>query len=716
MAETRGLQAGDTLFAIGDDGDTVYVIEDGELEVVTPLLDGGELVVGTLGPDDIVGEITAVIGGQRSATVRAVTDARVLELSGSDFDEWLDQHGEQAARIAGDARSRMDRTRVARVVAELVGPDQPELIEAMTESVEWVTVDAGQALFEQGDMADAAYILVGGQMRVHASDGEQTTLDTRIGRGDLLGEMGVIEQAPRMASARAIRDCTLARIPKTTFERLTAEYPSLMLPLVRKVLARVSDRSTKNPHAGNIALIVTDPSGCATTVATIADEIARHGPTLHLNAEVVARFLNRRDIANAKRGSAADSRLIEFLHEVDVAHRWVVLECDEPTSDWTRRALRTADRVALVASPNPGPDERKAIEDVRSQLEATGDFDLWAVQANAATGWPTGTKRLAERTGASRVLHVRRDDERTARRVGRLLSGNGLGVAFSGGGARSFGQIGAMQAMKELGLEVDAVAGTSMGAVMAAVAAAIDDPGEAAEITDTRFTGIKLLDYTIPLTSIFAGKLLTDRISDFFGGVFVEDLMLPFVCISTNLTTAKLVEHRSGDVVHALRASVSLPGVFPPVPMDGDLLVDGGVLENLPARPLREDPGISTVIAIDVAPPDGPKAKSDFGLALSGFDILKRRVRREEFATPALAHTVISSMLVGSAQARHQALDNADIDLYMSLDLSGVKLLDFSALKPAIERGRDDARPKLERWLAERQDNASVQGDTSSPG
>ena len=135
------------------------------------------------------------------------------------------------------------------------------------------------------------------------------------------------------------------------------------------------------------------------------------------------------------------------------------------------------------------------------------------------------------------------------------------------------------------------------------------------------------------------------------------------------------------------------------MPHEGDLLVDGGVLENLPARPLRQDPGISTVIAIDVAPPDGPRAKADFGLSLSGFDILKRRARRERFANPALATTVIASMLVGSSQARINALNNDDIDLYVSLNLSGVKLLDFDALKPAIERGYEDAKPQFEAWL-----------------
>lgn len=699
MAE-REIHAGDTLFEIGDDGDTVFVIIEGRLDVITSTLSGAEVIVGTLGPDDVVGEITAVIGGQRSATVRATEPAKVLELAGDDFDAWLDANPARADQIAIDARNRMDRTRVARVVAELVGPGNPDLVNEMTDAVEWTTVLAGEPLFQQGDDADAAYILVGGQMRIIATDGDDVTLDTRIGRGDLIGEMGVIEQAPRMATARAIRDSTLAKIPKTTFEQLTAAHPALMLPLVRKVIARVSDRGRRKPHAGNIAVIATAPRIEPGFVAELAEEVARHGPTLHLDAARIEQFLNRRDIANAAHGTAADMRLVEFLHEVDVAHRWVLLECDSLDSDWTRRALRGADRVILVTSPRPGAAERTAIASVRDTVEATGDFELWVAPLNPNTdAHPHGGPALRELAGAARVIHLKDGDSRTTRRLARLASGNGLGVAFSGGGARSYGQIGALRAMRELGIEVDAIAGTSMGSVIGAFTALADDLDRAIQAADDEFTGVKLLDYTVPLASLLEAKRMTDAMERVFGGLDIQDMMLPFLCLSTNLTKAKLVEHREGNLVHALRASVSLPGVFPPVPHNGDLLVDGGVLENLPARPLREDPGIGTVIAIDVAPPSGPRAKADFGHALSGVDILKQRAMRKRVAHPPLATTVIASMLVGSAQARMSALDNDDIDLYVSLNLSGVKLLDFDALKPAIERGYEDSLPQLRAWL-----------------
>jgi len=281
------------------------------------------------------------------------------------------------------------------------------------------------------------------------------------------------------------------------------------------------------------------------------------------------------------------------------------------------------------------------------------------------------------------------------------MTGTGIGLALSGGGARSFGQIGVLQALQELDVEIDAIAGTSMGSVIGAFTALVDDTDRSVAQARVEFDK-KLLDYTVPLVSVFSGKRITEGLQGQFGGLEIEDTLIPFRCMSTNLSTSELVEHREGPLDIAVRASISLPGVFPPVAVDGELLVDGGVLENLPARPLRNDPGIGTVIAVDVAPPGGPRAAVDYGLALSGTDIVRSRLRREPATYPPLAHTVISSMLVGSARARIDSLDNDDIDLYLSLNLRGVKLLDFGALRTAAERGYNDALPALTDWVATR--------------
>lgn len=688
LGTLRRLDAGETLFLAGDDSDTVYLVVAGRLEVVH-VTSAGELVVGTLGPDEVVGEITAMIGGRRTATVRAGEAAvTVRALSADDYGDWLEERPEEAQRIAEQARDRIDHTRVARVLTELIGPGHSGVVEDANELLEWTRLEAGQQLFAQGDDADAAYIVVTGRLRLTAEHEGVETLDLSIGRGDIVGELGIIDQAPRSATARATRDSTLARLSVDAFATLTAKHPSLMLQVFRKVVTSVMRPNHRPPQAGMIAVAVLDSSADPNLVRTLADEIERHGPSLYLDRGQVAEFFRRRGIADADAGSAEHARLDEFLNEADVAHRWVLLECDPMLTAWSRRALRSADRVVIVTPPFPNADELKLIADFTEVVDAVADRELWMVQSNAASiDRPTANRKVMEVMRPDRVLQLHRGTPESAARLGRLASGTATGVALSGGGGRGLAHIGALRALAESGVSIDVVTGTSMGSIVAASMAYKADARAVLDHLAPAFAAATIVDYTLPIVSLASGLGLTDAIGLMAGPIWIEELALPFACVSTNLTTASKVVHRTGELARCLRASVSLPGVFPPVVIDGELLVDGGVLENLPVGPLVEDAAVSTIIAIDVAPPAGPSAKVDYAGGVSGSQALRNQLSSKRESYPAMASTVMSSMLLGSAQARNAALEQDTIDTYISLNLKGVKLLEFDSLANVAERG-----------------------------
>ncbi len=128
-----------------------------------------------------------------------------------------------------------------------------------------------------------------------------------------------------------------------------------------------------------------------------------------------------------------------------------------------------------------------------------------------------------------------------------------------------------------------------------------------------------LLDYTVPLVSLIKGERIVKVLERQFEGWDIDDMWVPMSCVSTDLTTAEIVVHREGPAARAIRTSVAIPGVLPPVAHEGHLLADGGVLDNLPAGEFGADPSIGVVIASDVAPPYGPSAKGDHGLWVSGW-------------------------------------------------------------------------------------------------
>ncbi len=695
--ETRHLVADQVLFRAGDDSDSVYFVTAGTLDVVHNSSEG-ELVVGSLGPGEVVGEITAVIGGRRTATVRAGSQPVVVqELTADEYTEWLAGQPAEAQRIAEQARDRIDKTRVARVLTELIGTGHGDVIDDVSELLEWTRLESGQVLFAQGDAADAAYIVVTGRLQLTAIGNGHETLNISIGRGDIVGELGIIEQAPRSATATATRDATLAKLSEEAFETLTGKHPKLMLQVFRKILTRVMRPNHRAPHAGMIAVAVLTPSAEPDLVRTMTAEIQTHGPTLYLDREQVSRFFNRRGVVDADSGTAEQARLDEFLSEADVAHQWVVLETDPTLTTWSSRALRSADRVLLVTSPFPDDRELQLIKEFSDVVDAVTDRELWVVQSNQASiNRPTINKAVINTARPDRILQHHRGTAASTARLGRLASGTATGVAMSGGGGRAFAQIGAVRALLDAGIHIDVLTGTSMGSVVAGMYAYVADPLLLATYIEDGFRGAKIIDYTVPVVSLTSGKGLTDAIDKTCGPILIEELTLPFSCLSTNLTTASLVEHRRGRVSDALRTSVSLPGIFPPVVVDGDLLVDGGVMENLPVGPLVRDPAVGTVVAIDVAPPDGPTSRVDYGSLVSGAEALRSQVSRKRSSYPSITNTVMASMLLSSARARNDAIANDEIDLYLSLNLRGVKLLDFDAIGAIAERGYQATIERLE--------------------
>jgi predicted acylesterase/phospholipase RssA len=272
-------------------------------------------------------------------------------------------------------------------------------------------------------------------------------------------------------------------------------------------------------------------------------------------------------------------------------------------------------------------------------------------------------------------------------------------LVLGGGGARGFAHLGVWRALLELGVEVDAIGGASIGAPLGAGMAMQIDPDLFVRLTAEMFRD--LLDYTVPVVSLVKGARITRNITSVFGDLDVRDLWLPFFCVSTNLTRSRVEVHDRLDLATAIRASVAIPGILPPVPFEGDLLVDGGVLNNLPCDVMQASQTISRLIAVDLSPAVGPKAEDDFGLAVSGWRALRSQVRSSKTRFPGVVAIVMRAMVAGSVRDRDRVLANGSVDIYLDLDLHGVRLLDFDRVAEIAERGYEAARPRLERWLIE---------------
>jgi len=179
-----------------------------------------------------------------------------------------------------------------------------------------------------------------------------------------------------------------------------------------------------------------------------------------------------------------------------------------------------------------------------------------------------------------------------------------VGLAFSGGGARGLAHIGVLKVLEREGIPVDFLAGTSMGGIVAAFYAsgwnAESMEEEALRVSRLRHL-VELVDRSLPTKpGLFEGRRVQGYLAERLGDVTFDNLRIPLALVAVDLESGEEVILRSGSVVEALRATISLPGIFAPFRLDGHLLVDGGVLNNLPADVVRRM-GAKVVIAVDVS-------------------------------------------------------------------------------------------------------------------
>ena len=178
--------------------------------------------------------------------------------------------------------------------------------------------------------------------------------------------------------------------------------------------------------------------------------------------------------------------------------------------------------------------------------------------------------------------------------------GRSPGVVLSGGGARGLAHIGVLDVLIDADVKVDRVGGTSIGALVGSLIASGREPRDVTRVCRAELVERHpFRDYTMPRTSLIRARRAAAMLERLFGDAHLEDLALDNFCVSADLSTAEIVVHRRGAVVDAVGASMSLPGLAPPVRRDGRLLVDGGVLNNLPVDVMAAT-GEGPVIAVDV--------------------------------------------------------------------------------------------------------------------
>jgi len=575
---------------------------------------------------------------------------------------------------------------------------EPAALNVMRDCLEWVEVPGGQTLMTQGDAGDAMYLVLSGRLRAYVNDENGTPRTGReMGRGQIIGEMSLITGQPRRATVVTIRDSVLVRLGKSAFDGLLATSPQLAMVITRQIIEHLQ----AGPERGRASRPVTIgmiPVSSGVDVRAFAERLAAHLAGLGRARVIAAADIDMdldvsgiadRDVADV----GASRRIALHLNEIEAAHDFVLLVGDDGPTPWTQRCCSGADEILLLADaeqpPVLHPTETQYLMQRTGRSEAA---EVLVLLHPADRLCPRGTRAWLARRPVADHLHLRHELDADIARLARIQSHTAIGLVLAGGGARGLAHLGVYQALRERGIEIDFVGGTSIGAVMATLVASDRSLPDITAIARKSFSVNPTRDFNfVPMLSLIKGRrlrgIIEHALTELLGfDAEIEDLWKNYYCVASNYSQASEEVLRSGNLGRAMRASIAIPGALPPVLHDGDLLCDGGTFNNFPVDVMRRMRGVGTVIGVDLNTRKPRQIDAD---EIPGsWALLRDRLRpyaRRRHRFPSLVAYLMNVQILYSASRQSHARKLTDV--YLNPPLERVGLMQWDKFEEIVQQG-----------------------------
>jgi len=542
------------------------------------------------------------------------------------------------------------------LVSELFADLPPALLAECAARAKPVDIAAGDALIRQGEAASDLFILLDGLIEILLEHGDEVPERVCVlGPGACVGDMALLLGEPRTATARALRPCRAARLDAKDFDWLLGAAPQFGARLARTLGERLR-RTTRRENA--------PPAPTRIVLAFAAEGADRAG-----FAAALARALNDIGVAAAS-AATEDARPCR----IDI--------CDASDAPDARARLGAADHIVIIgAAGTPPPQSLAALRAFLQELHPRPSLCLALLQSRAAPF--SGARPWIHATGVDNWRHLRIGEAADVAALARRIAGKSVGLALSGGGARGFAHIGVLKAFETLGIPIDYIAGASMGAAIGALyARGSSIPGIIDTARDLYVRGGRP-DYALPFVALRSGRASNRQLAAVFGRARIENLPTPFFCTTSSLRDARTATHDMGLLWLWVRASTSVPGLLPPIRYRGDLLVDGGLLDNLPVARLRARFS-GKIVASDVSVASDALGVTRAAKPSRVTRRLPRFLRKPE-TMPGIAQILTRTVSLASVRDSRAAGNPADCYLHPPVD--DVSMTDFHRMDELVERG-----------------------------
>jgi NTE family protein len=625
----------------------------------------------------------------------------------------------------------------------------------------------GQVIYKEGASPSFFYCIIRGRIAVSTQDryGKQTTLE-HLHRGKYFGVISSLTGELHSVTARAINDALLLAINKDDFEAALRKVPQLAIELGRALSRRLKHKdfnqkivfestiisvlssypqAGKTVYASNLAFGISREAHKRVIILDICppEKIHRLPRVLGMRGAYRVCNLSSRIVSTSqfkeyilKDNFGIDLMYMTYAHDDDLwqksvveilsrlvnEYHYVIIDLPTTREQAVLNILNQADIIHILTSPRAidvrstrillktldeefhFPEQKiKIVLNTARQARVTPEDTLKLLGHDIYASLP----RIETRASGRVVLENPQSPyskvmRRIARQEGDCLVGLALGV----GAAYGLCHIGVLKVLEDEKIPIDVISGASIGSVIASLWATGRSSAEILRITQ-EFSQpqyiFNLLDFTLPLQGFIKGNKLYGFLKKYLGNMTFYDVRIPLKIVASDVKRRESLVLERGSLVDAIMASCSMPGIFMPFKMKGQMLFDGGVLSPLPTEPLIEM-GVKRIIAVNVTPSRDDikrqyeEAKDDINddtttvHAREWFDL--KRYFQEKFKTNILDF-IFSSFEIMQSEVAQKEAQLADVVLHPNL--AGLHWLALHKSDAFAKRGEEEARRHIEK-------------------
>ncbi len=537
-------------------------------------------------------------------------------------------------------------------------------LKTLYENVEEIAIGSHEFIYRSGDQSEYIYIIRYGEVMVRLGPyGESLRY---LVSGDILSESSVLTGTPHAGSAQALLDTLLYAIRGDIFLKLATDDKILSQNLNSLMSRRIRDYFQHGRGASFVRRLI-----CHIPIEPIPGYISRLKKVVALGKSSYEQAITMLDIEELADKTVNET--ISILAELRSKYPIVHLYFSKP-----QQACRM-DRVVMQCDQIVLWEQGDSISEEKDQLEKYWCDCIRNFEVRSVRMIQGGHVTARQSYGGRRKVFIRPET------LARYLVSKTRGLSLGGGGARAVAHIGMLKVLEEEGIEIDYVSGASFGAVIGALYARGETVSSIVDMMETFFGRLEkpFLDPTLPLIAFYRGKKMEQMLKDAFGDQRIEDLHIPFATSAVDIISGREVVLDQGLIWKALAATMSLPGVFPPRWYQGHLLIDGGILNNVPESLIRAK-GANVIVSVNVAPLEDSEMSQ----------VMERKTMRERLSITGIwdriRHPPILKIIGRAITLEGRELlrlKKESMDLFINFEMQEYSIFTFSRYKEIIAKG-----------------------------